>query len=588
MRGQAATGLQGAITNNAAVEFTGTGTYAGVMSGTGTVKIVSGGSTTFTGVNTYTGDTTIDSTATLTQGAVNALSDGSGIIANGTLGIGFNDTIKNLGGASTGVVNIGAATTLTLADVGSYSYGGQLNGPGSLTVANGGGSWTFGSTGTTGTTLAAFTNNGTTTLDGSLKATTGTNGTTGVLYGTGTFTGAFTNNGTIKPGHSPGILTFNGTYTQSGTGTYVIDINANNSSSVTAGVDYDQIKVTGTPGTANLAGNATINQNGGEFVNGTVYHILTTAASSVGATDGLITGSFNFTNNVISPFITLVPSAAGSTNNNAVNHTGDYTLTVVRSNYNTVADNPNQAAVAGLTSGSGLQGLVGLSNATSAVAAIDNMSASDARTFYDQISPEAYGAYVTALQDQGNLFTRQVAHRLDSTKSGGDAKLAVWGNLYGQWGNGKHDSFRHGSDQDIKGGALGVDGSVGTDLTLGVAGGYSEDTVKYRLGNSKGKSKSWQFGGYASYHPGKLAANVQVAYVHGKVDAGKAVSVGSGFSAISGVAAAHTSGNLFKAIGTVGYELGSETLAFTPFVGVDFTTGHLGGFNEHGTLGPLL
>ncbi len=89
----------------------------------------------------------------------------------------------------------------------------------------------------------------------------------------------------------------------------MIDINANNNhnnaTAPVAGTDYDQIQVTGTPGTATLAGTATINQNGGEFVNGSVYHILTTQASTTGATDGLITGSFNFVGTVISPFITL-------------------------------------------------------------------------------------------------------------------------------------------------------------------------------------------------------------------------------------------------------------------------------------------
>ncbi len=185
--------------------------------------------------------------------------------------------------------------------------------------------------------------------------------------------------------------------------------------------------------------------------------------------------------------------------------------------------------MAGSTSGQGLQGLVGVANAASTIIKIDNLSASDARSLFDQVSPESYGAYVTALQDQGNLFTRQVAHRLDTAKSGGGT-MSVWGNLYGQWGNGKHSSFRHGSDQDIKGGALGVDGTIGNDLTLGVAGGYSEDKVKYRLGNSSGKSKSWQVGGYASYNVRQaLAVDLQVDYIQRQDERDQGgQSVGSG------------------------------------------------------------
>jgi autotransporter-associated beta strand protein len=582
LQGQAGVGLQGniSVNNGALVKFTGAGTYAGALTGGGAVEIAGAGTTTFTNTgNTYSDNTTIDLGATLSAG-LNMLSPNSGIIDNGTLTLTGNNSInRGLGGS--GVANLGG-NNFGISTSGNYNFTGQINGPGNLTVNSLAGSqWTF--SGTTGTALTSFTNNGSTILNGSLAATTGTNSATGVLSGNGTFTGAFTNNGTIKPGSSPGILHFVGSYTQGATGSYVVDLNANNSSVVTAGVDYDQIQVSGTPGTATLGGNLTINQNGGEFVNGTVYHILTTSTNTAAGTNGTIIGNFStFTGLTISPFIQFI---ANPTNPTA--HTGDYTLTVLRSNYNTVANNPNQAAVAGLTSGSGLQGLVGVANAVSAVARIDNMSAGDARTLFDQVSPEAYGAYATALQDQGNLFSRQVAHRLAGAKGGEDAKMAIWGNLYGQWGNGKHSSFRHGSDQDIMGGALGVDGNVGGDLTLGAAVGYSEDKLKYRLGNSKGKSKSWQAGAYAGYHPDKLAVDVQVDYIHGKMNANKAVSVGSGFSATSGVATASTSGSLFKVIGTVGYQLGSDTMAFEPFVGVDFTTGHLNAFNEHGTMGAL-
>ena len=56
------TSLQGAILNNSAVVFSqaGDGTYAGVMSGTGTLTKAGAGSLTLADENTFTGDTTVE------------------------------------------------------------------------------------------------------------------------------------------------------------------------------------------------------------------------------------------------------------------------------------------------------------------------------------------------------------------------------------------------------------------------------------------------------------------------------------------------------------------------------------------------
>jgi hypothetical protein len=55
------------------------------------------------------------------------------------------------------------------------------------------------------------------------------------------------NSGTVSPGNSPGILTINGNYTQTSSGTLLIQINGH-----TLGTEYSQLKVTGT---ATLGGN---------------------------------------------------------------------------------------------------------------------------------------------------------------------------------------------------------------------------------------------------------------------------------------------------------------------------------------------
>jgi uncharacterized protein with beta-barrel porin domain len=273
---------------------------------------------------------------------------------------------------------------------------------------------------------------------------------------------------------------------------------------------------------------------------------------------------------VISPFITLsnaTASGGGVVGNN-------YRLVAVRSAYNTVATNPNQVAVA-----NGLQGLVAVPAAASTVTKIDNMTAAQAQALFDTSSPEPYGAYATALQDQGQLFTRQVEGRLADAAEAD--KTGLWLTAYGQWGDGKNRDFRNGSDHRIYGLAGGVDFSL-SEIRLGVAAGYSVDDVTYRQGNSSGESKSWQIGGYAAYDAGKLQVNAQVAYVSGSIDSVKAVSAGTGASLISGTASASTDGSLFKVIGTVGYNFGGESMTFTPYVGIDYTSGDIDGFDEDG------
>ena len=68
----------------------------------------------------------------------------------------------------------------------------------------------------------------------------------GMISGTGTITGNVTNSGTVSPGNSPGVLNIVGSFTQTAAGNYVMEIASASS--------YDQIKVTGTPGTATVNG----------------------------------------------------------------------------------------------------------------------------------------------------------------------------------------------------------------------------------------------------------------------------------------------------------------------------------------------
>jgi hypothetical protein len=95
----------------------------------------------------------------------------------------------------------------------------------------------------------------------------------GSLAGTGTVNGNVTNAGEVSPGGdgTAGVLTINGSYTQTDTGLLTIDLGG-----TTAGTQYDQLKVTGA---ASLGGTLTVDLiNGFSPAAGNSFQVLTFAS----------------------------------------------------------------------------------------------------------------------------------------------------------------------------------------------------------------------------------------------------------------------------------------------------------------------
>ena len=596
LQGDAGVGINGTIINNAQVNITGTTqSYTGDMSGTGSVRIIDNAIVSMDGVNTYSGSTTVEAGSELNTFTNTGLSANSAFVVDGLLGVGggapVTATIGSLSGTGSVIafdtLNIGALnTSSTFAGTfGSGGFFGQDSvnvnkiGTGTLTLT-GAGSVLTGNLGVNAGTLdldgtldAATTvvaSGATLSVDGTLTSPTVTVDVGGRLIGgmgttPGNIVGDVTNNGTVSPGHSPGILAISGSYTQTSTGTYAAEVLANGTSTVVAGVDFDRIAVSGAPGTASRAGTLALTKNGNLYVAGTAFDIITTT--------GGITGNFaTVTGTNISAFLNMSNAAA----NGGGVQGNNYRVVVVRTAYNTAAANPNQVAVA-----NGLTGIIGSSGAASTINKIDNMTGAQAQALFAGLNPEPYAAYATSVQDQGNLFTRQVGNRL-ATNRGEESQTGLWITGYGSWGDGKsRGDYRFGNDHSITGFAVGVD--FGSDsVHFGVAGGYSEDKVTFLQGNSTGKNTSWQIGGYIGYSNDALHIDGQVAYISGDITASKVVNAGSGLTLIQGTAGADTKANLFKGVLTVGYDFGGEKFTFQPYVGIDFSTGKVDGFQESG------
>ncbi len=586
------TSLQGDIVNNAGVTFdqAGAGTYAGDLSGAGTLTKAGVGTLTLSGANSYSGATAISEGELVTNGTGIGDSSAVTIDSGATLTLGGDETIGSLAGE--GALDTVTFTLTTGDNNGSTDFAGTASGADIIKVGTGtqtlSGSGTLtgsldvaGGTIVLGGTYAALTATAASgaTLDvgatGDLAAdVTGATGSTirvngivtgdiasaGTLTGAGTVVGNVTSSGMLSPGNSPGILTVNGSFTQTSTGILNIEITP----TATAGTGYDQVLVTGTPGDASLDGTLALTKASGLYVAGSTYDVVQAAGS--------ITGDFaTITGTTISPFVNLADTGV-------VNLTGGgqaYRLTVVRTNYATgmgSAATANQIATA-----NGFQGLVtgATGDAATLVTAVDNMTVAQAQAFFDQASPEGYGAYATALVDQGDFFTRQIAlHQADGTRG-------VWVRLYASGGEGKADGALYGTDRDSTGVAGGVDFLSNGAFRLGAALGYAEGPLTSELGNSDGDGKSWQAGLYGSYVAGPLTANVQFAYVDTSADVSRSLSgpgVGSRF------ASADVEGNLWKIVATLGYDLSTGSTMIRPFVGIDHSEGKIKGFTETGSV----
>jgi autotransporter-associated beta strand protein len=202
-----AVSLKGSILNNSSVEFEQTvdGSYAGAMSGSGT--LVKSGSSVLqlTGNNAFTGATTI-SQGTLRIGRVGgALPDTTPVsIASGaTLDLaGQNESIAGLSGSGNVTLNNG---TLSVIGSGSTTFSGVISSPGLLTKS---GSGTLDLTGANSFAAATVTG-------GTLKGTSGSLG------------GGITNSATVEfaqnvDGTYAGLITGTGSLVKSGSGTVTL------------------------------------------------------------------------------------------------------------------------------------------------------------------------------------------------------------------------------------------------------------------------------------------------------------------------------------------------------------------------------
>ncbi len=234
---------------------TGSGTYAGTMIGSGSLVYDTAATSvyTLTGYNTYTGGTTLEKGVLLVQSTGN-LGSGPLTISSGTLTLYNNQTVSALNGAGGVIIgHVNQSRTLTVNSAVYSSYSGSIqnhatNNQAFSLAKSGTGTLVLNGTNTyTGTTTVS---GGKLTVNGELAAGSAVTVQSGAtLAGKGNVrgsvsvqTGGRLSAGDRDGGTPIGVLSLGATALQGGS---IFSIDLNSGGSGTAGVNWDQIAITG-------------------------------------------------------------------------------------------------------------------------------------------------------------------------------------------------------------------------------------------------------------------------------------------------------------------------------------------------------
>jgi fibronectin-binding autotransporter adhesin len=537
--------LQGNIVNNAAVVFTGAGgSYAGNMTGTGSLNVSTTGLLILSGANAYTGGTTING-GTL-QG--NATSLQGNIVNN-------------------------AALVFDQSTVGTYA--GAISGTGSLTKTGAGqliltGNNVVGG----GTTVSA----GLLTVNGSLTSSVVV-GSGGMIGGSGTIIGQFASNGgTLAPGNSIGTLNVTGNFSQTG-GVYQVEVNS-------AGQN-DKIVASGT---ATIGGGATVQvlAASGTYQRNTTYTIVT-------ATGGL-TGTYS---GVTSNLAFLTPSLSYDANNVYL------LLEQAASAFASGAQTRNQYAVGTALDIASPTATGDFATVLTALASLDTQQGPAA---LNTISGQPYTGFGTVNVGASLVFMNALGQQVAQARNGsgpGTTRVALaeacvvacdtqdlpkwgaWISGLGGFGSVGGNTNAGTLTYNLGGAAVGVDYRLDPRFLVGLAVGYSSGRqwVNGFMGN--GNADTYSAALYASFtangsNGGGLYVDALAGYAYSDNRMQRVMAI-PGLA--TRIASGQTGANQFLGQIEAGYRMGlleAAQATLTPFVRFQTVAVSQNGFTESG------
>ncbi|MEJ0076868.1 MAG: autotransporter domain-containing protein [Alphaproteobacteria bacterium] len=556
----------GNIVDNAilAINHSNTVTLPGVISGTGVFNQIGTGTTVFTNDNTYTGLTTI---------SAGTLQLGNG----GTTGSIVGDVVDN------GTLAFNRSNALTFGGVISGTGAVQQNGTGSTNL-----------TGTNTYTGATTVNAGTLFVNGSIASSSGLTVNAGATIGGSGFLPKTTiNGGTLSPGNSIGTVSISGSLTFVGAGNYIVEVSP---------AAADKTNVSGTPGTATLAGTLSAVGTGGSYTAGTKYTVLNTTGGVSGTFSSLaISGSFGGTK----------PHVEYDANNVYL-----------------VLD-PNALPLTGLTfnqrsAGTAINTSLQAGNQSAPFLALFNLSAAQLPGALDQLSGEVHPSTASVLLDESLYARSAILGRLRQASYGGDTQMAslasggpmayangeemtalayakspivtkapplvsqpgydvvFWAQGFGGWGRFDTDGNAAAVRRDLAGFFSGVDTKVGTNGRLGIAAGY---TGSRNALDNRGSStvESGHLAGYGGWSFGNFNLRAGADYAWHTIDTSRTVVIPGFFDTDT----AHYNGATAQIFGEAGYGFAFGKVAVEPFAGAAFVRLQTDGASERGGAAAL-
>jgi autotransporter-associated beta strand protein len=474
------TGLQGNITNNAAVVFdqNTNGTYAGVMSGLGTLSKSGTGTLTLSGNNTFTGGTNLNA-GTIRIENNSALGTGTLTIFGSTLDYANGIRIANaidLRTDSTLNVSSGSATQVGAVRQTGGVFGITKTGSGTLTLT---GSHTY-----TGTTVVEA---GTLALDGATLAGSA-DIRRGTLSGTGTIGGSLTLAGGAAIA-TPGRLQVGQNLIVSGGGLYQPTVRGMGDSGLLA--VSGSAAIAGAVIAPNLASSARVTQAAILTASGGVSGTPSVQSSTRTIEGSVVNDGHTLYLVVLNAAVPLAPSAT-TTNAAAVGGAVDRVRASATGDLAAVARELTALDDAGLASA--LDQISGEIHATSMHAvALESEAMSDVVRAEVAAGVVAAGPESTAVVASGNPW---------------GTGRRFWGRFLGQRADTDPSTSAHGGDATLGGIEGGVWWALGANWLVGVAAGYGVGHVKLHGLTSSSDVNTPRAFGYLGYGGGHWIVHV--------------------------------------------------------------------------------
>ncbi len=442
-----------------------------------------------------------------------------------------------------------------------------------------------------------FQNTGSMIVNGTLSCSGSfVNSTNTFLSGSGTLQGNFVNSGNLNPGNSPGTLNVSGTFTQTAGGNLAIEI--------ASPTIYDNVAVTGNPGTAMLAGTITPTLVGGYHPMGnTVFSGIVTAA-------GGISGTFDLLNPHITQTLFWEPHYDPTSFSLKVAR--EYTADWLGLTANQFWVGQALNALSNTTAGSlnvGLDAIDGLTTASAVQGALQQISADKAaafstlafagtelqvRTLSNRINSLRFADFGVpgnlgfnfnfASQGEGLMLACGTPSANASDSDGGQgfflhqSRTGFFLEPSFSLGTRKTTANQTGYDFTIGGFTTGADFMVRDDLLVGVSSGYSHTAADFKNSGGDVSANSIPFNAYAAYFPKPFYAFGSIGYALNLFDLDRDISFGT----FAHTAKSSTTGHQLNGYAETGYDVQMCRIVLTPYASLFYSRLWVDGFSETG------